>query len=74
MEPEYVDRDYCVILTPVQGIVHTDDFNDVHGYEEQEGGQGGEPVRYLVAHVDFNLVGSGDPIYIPSSQEQRNIA
>ena len=58
MEPEYVDRDNCVVLTPVQGIVHTDDTDDnddnddVHDHEEQEGGQGGEPVRYLVAHLD----------------------
>lgn len=67
MEPEHVDRDHCVILTPVQGIVHTvenDDNNDVQDHEEQEGWQGGEPVRYLVAHVDFNLVGSVDPIYV----------
>ena len=49
----------------VKGIVHTVenyDNNDVHDHEEQEGWQGGEPVRYLVAHVDINLVGSVDPI------------
>ena len=66
MEPENVDRDYCVILTPVKGIVHTDynddDDDDVHDHEQQERWQGGEPVRYLVAHVDINLVGSVDPI------------
>ena len=41
MEPENVDRDYCVILTPVQGIVHTDDnddHDDVQDHEEMEGG------------------------------------